>query len=79
MSSNPMLAFQEEAPEAAAAFNGLIESLCARKDGMDAKTRQLAYLAMKASQSDTGAVSCLAPALEAYDATPTARGKEMLA
>lgn len=104
MSANPMELFKNEAPEAAAAFDGLIEAICSRKDGMDDKTRQLAYLAMKASQGDMaavyahvpmakaegasrgevrdavlmtltssgirGVVSCLGPALEAYDALP---------
>jgi len=112
MNPNPMLVFKEEAPEAAAAFDGLIKALCAREDGMDGKTRQLAYLAMKASQGDMaavyahvpmakaegatrgevrdavlmtltvsgirGVVSCLGPALEAYDAIPPAAGKERL-
>jgi len=48
MQQNPMDLFQKEAPEVAAAFNSLITSLVDRK-GLDAKTRQLIYIAMKAS------------------------------
>jgi len=107
MNANPMIEFKEEAPEAACAFEGLIEALCSRQDGMDGKTRQLAYIAMRAAQADPasiyahvpmakaegatrgevrdavlmsltvsgvrGVLSCLGPALEAYD-SPPARG-----
>ena len=47
--------FQKEAPEVAAAFNGLIMSLVASK-GIDPKTKQLIYIAMKASMGDAMAV-----------------------
>jgi len=113
MNANPMQVFKDEAPEAAAAFDGLIQGLCARSDGMDGKTRQLAYLAMKASQGDMaavyahvpmakaegasrgevrdavlmtltvsgirGVISCLGPALQAYDAMPSGPEKARLA
>jgi alkylhydroperoxidase/carboxymuconolactone decarboxylase family protein YurZ len=69
MNSNPMLIFKEEASEAAAAFDGLIGALCARTDGMDGKTRQLAYLAMKASQGDVAAVYAHVPMAKAEGAT----------
>jgi alkylhydroperoxidase/carboxymuconolactone decarboxylase family protein YurZ len=39
--------FTEEAPEAANAFNGLIGSL--QNSGLDSKTTQLCYIAIKAS------------------------------
>ncbi len=41
MNANPMEVFQKEAPEVAAAFNGLIQSLVATK-GLDQKTKQTA-------------------------------------
>jgi alkylhydroperoxidase/carboxymuconolactone decarboxylase family protein YurZ len=46
--------FIEEAPEAANAFNGLIGSL--QNVGLDVKTMQLCYIAIKASQSNASAV-----------------------
>jgi len=39
--------FQKEAPDVAAAFNNLIMALVASK-GLDQKTKQLIYIAMKA-------------------------------
>ncbi|MCL1632507.1 carboxymuconolactone decarboxylase family protein [Sporolactobacillus sp. CPB3-1] len=47
--------FMKEAPEAAQAFNGLINSL-SESTGLDPKTKQLIYTAMRASQGDTAAV-----------------------
>jgi alkylhydroperoxidase/carboxymuconolactone decarboxylase family protein YurZ len=69
MNANPMETFKEEAPEAAEAFNGLIAAICGRDDGMDGKTRQLAYLAMKASQGDAAAVYAHVPMAKAEGAT----------
>jgi alkylhydroperoxidase/carboxymuconolactone decarboxylase family protein YurZ len=69
MKANPMQVFKEEAPEAAEAFDGLIKALCSRGDGMDGKTRQLLYLAMKASQGDAAAVYAHAPMAKAEGAT----------
>ena len=43
----PMELFRKEAPEVAAAFNNLIMALVASK-GLDQKTKQLIYIAMKA-------------------------------
>lgn len=68
MQRNPMELFQEEAPEVAAAFNGLIQSLVASK-GIDAKTRQLIYIAMKASMGDEMAVRAHVPMAKAAGAT----------
>ena len=48
MDTNPMELFQKEAPEVAAAFNNLIQTLVASR-GLDQKTKQLIYIAMKAS------------------------------
>lgn len=53
---SPMAVFQREAPEAAAAFHHLIKELTAASS-LDDKTRQLIYIAMKASQGDTAAVA----------------------
>ncbi len=52
---NPLDIFQKEAPEVAKAFDGLIEAL---KDttGLDAKTKQLVYIGIKATLGDTTAI-----------------------
>ena len=60
--------FQKEAPEVATAFNGLIQSLVASK-GLDPKTKQLIYIAMKASTGDTMAVRFHVPMAKAAGAT----------
>ena len=65
---NPMEVFQNEAPEVAAAFNNLIGAL-ASTGGLDAKTRQLIYIGMKASQGDTGAVIAHTPMAKQAGAT----------
>jgi Uncharacterized homolog of gamma-carboxymuconolactone decarboxylase subunit len=64
-----MQTFKEEAPEAAAAFDGLIAALCSSADGIDGKTRQLIYLAMKASQGDAAAVYAHVPMAKAEGAS----------
>lgn len=46
---------QKEAPEVSDAFNKLIDSLKNTK-GLDAKTKQLIYIGIKASMGDTTAV-----------------------
>jgi len=46
---NSMEVFKTEAPEVCQAFDGLIQAICAQ-DGLDAKTRQLIYIGIKASQ-----------------------------
>ena len=55
MTENPMDVFQREAPEVAKAFNSLILSIVASK-GLDQKTKQLIYIAMKAASGDATAV-----------------------
>ncbi|MEA4907364.1 MAG: carboxymuconolactone decarboxylase family protein [Anaerolineaceae bacterium] len=65
---NSMLVFQNEAPGVAAAFNGLIESLTTL-DGLDAKTRQLIYIGIKAAQGDAGAVIAHTPMAKAAGAS----------
>jgi alkylhydroperoxidase/carboxymuconolactone decarboxylase family protein YurZ len=46
--------FQEESPEIAAAFNNLIATL-AKPSALDAKTKNLLYIAMKIVANDEGA------------------------
>lgn len=53
--TNPMELFQAEAPEVAKAFNDLIGAIIASK-GLDEKTKQLIYIAMKAANGDETAV-----------------------
>ncbi len=52
---NPIEIFQKEAPEVAAAFDGLIQAIVASK-GLDEKTKQLIYIAMKSALGDPMAV-----------------------
>lgn len=52
---DPMALFKKEAPDVAGAFDGLIGSLVAFK-GLDAKTKQLVYIALKAAEGDSTAV-----------------------
>jgi alkylhydroperoxidase/carboxymuconolactone decarboxylase family protein YurZ len=63
-SKNPMLYFKEEAPDVASAFDGLIGALT-NQPGLDAKTRQLIYIGIKASQGDADAVTAHVPMLKA--------------
>jgi alkylhydroperoxidase/carboxymuconolactone decarboxylase family protein YurZ len=63
-----MEVFQNEAPEVAAAFNGLIKSIVASK-GIDEKTKQLIYIAIKASMGDEMAVKAHVPMAKAAGAT----------
>jgi alkylhydroperoxidase/carboxymuconolactone decarboxylase family protein YurZ len=46
--------FQEESPEIAGAFNKLIETI-AKPSALDAKTKNLLYIAMKIVTDDQGA------------------------
>ena len=68
METNPMELFQKEAPEVASAFNGLIMSLVATQ-GLDTKTKQLIYIAMKAAMGDDTAVKAHIPMAKAAGAT----------
>ena len=65
---NPMEVFQHEAPEVAEAFNGLIQSLIGRQ-GIDQKTKQLIYIAMKAAMGDDLAVRAHIPMAKAAGAS----------
>ena len=68
MDSNPMELFRKEAPEVAVAFNSLIISLVASQ-GLDQKTKQLIYIAMKAAMGDDSAVKAHVPMAKAAGAT----------
>lgn len=68
MEKNPYQFYQEEAPEIAAAFDGLIQSL-AMPEGLDPKTMQLIYIGIKASQGDTGAVCAHIPMAKQFGAS----------
>lgn len=68
MQANPMEIFKQEAPDVAEAFDGLIRALVASK-GLDPKTRQLIYIAMKASMGDQMAVKAHVPMAKAAGAT----------
>lgn len=52
---NPLEIFQKEAPEVAAAFDELIEAL-KKSPGLDAKTKQLVYIGIKAAMGDSTAI-----------------------
>lgn len=68
MELSPMELFQKEAPEVASAFNGLIQSLIASK-GLDQKTKQLIYIAMKTAMGDSIAVKAHLPMAKSLGAT----------
>lgn len=53
--TNPMTLFQQEAPEVSKSFDALIQSIIA-SGGMDEKTKQLVYIALKAAEGDYTAV-----------------------
>lgn len=65
---NPLDIFQKEAPEVANAFDGLISSL-KNTTGLDAKTKQLVYIGIKASMGDTTAIYYHVPMAKKLGAT----------
>jgi AhpD family alkylhydroperoxidase len=65
---NPYMAFRQEAPQAAEAFDGLLKAVCAT-EGLDAKTRQLIYIGIKAAQGDAAAVAAHVPMARQEGAT----------
>lgn len=65
---NLMELFQEEAPEVAQAFGGLIQSVSNMK-ALEPKTKQLIYIAIKASQGETTAVTAHVPMAKKAGAT----------
>jgi alkylhydroperoxidase/carboxymuconolactone decarboxylase family protein YurZ len=68
MDTSPMELFKKEAPEVADAFNDLIKALINLK-GLDGKTKQLIYIAMKASVGDETAVKAHIPMAKALGAS----------
>lgn len=64
---NPFAVFKEEAPQVAEAFDGLIEAISLTGE-LDAKTRQLVYIGIKASQGDVNAVVAHIPMAKAQGA-----------
>jgi alkylhydroperoxidase/carboxymuconolactone decarboxylase family protein YurZ len=65
---NPLETFQKEAPEVAQAFDGLITALKETK-GLDAKTKQLVYIGIKAAMGDTTAIFYHVPMAKKLGAT----------
>lgn len=59
-SQNPFAVLKEEAPQVSDAFNNLIFAISA-SGGLDAKTRHLIYIAMKAAEGDAQAVAAHIP------------------
>jgi AhpD family alkylhydroperoxidase len=68
MAKNTMELFKDEAPEVAAAFNNLIMAVV-KRPALDAKTKQLIYIAMKAAMGDDAAVKAHIPMARAVGAT----------
>lgn len=67
-SKNPLEIFQAEAPDVAKAFDDLIKAIVASK-GLDEKTKQLIYIAIKASNGDVLAVNAHVPMAKKLGAT----------
>ncbi|NMB84724.1 MAG: carboxymuconolactone decarboxylase family protein [Methanothrix sp.] len=65
---NPIEIFQAEAPDVARAFDDLIKAIVASK-GLDEKTKQLIYIALKASNGDLMAVNAHVPMAKKLGAT----------
>ncbi len=68
MAKNTMELFNEEAPEVAAAFNNLIMAVV-KRPALDAKTKQLIYIAMKVAMGDDTAVNAHIPLARAAGAS----------
>ncbi|MFA5331282.1 MAG: carboxymuconolactone decarboxylase family protein [Methanoregula sp.] len=68
MKQNVMELFREEAPEVSEAFNNLILAVV-KRPALDAKTKQLIYIAMKAAMGDDTAVKAHIPMAKAAGAT----------
>ena len=65
---SPMTVFKTAAPQVAQAFDGLIQAI-SQNGGLDAKTRQLIYIGIKASQGDTAAVTAHTPMVKSAGAS----------
>jgi alkylhydroperoxidase/carboxymuconolactone decarboxylase family protein YurZ len=68
MAKSGFMVFQQEAPQAAGAFNGLVQALVAAP-GLDEKTKHLIYIAMKAATGDPTAVVAHVPMAKRLGAT----------
>lgn len=66
--TNPMQVFQQEAPEVSNAFNSLINAL-ENLTGLDAKTKHLVYIGIKAALDDKTAVYYHVPMAKQAGAT----------
>jgi alkylhydroperoxidase/carboxymuconolactone decarboxylase family protein YurZ len=66
--TNPLDIFRKEAPAVAGAFDNLIQSIVAG-EGLDEKTKQLIYIALKAADGDTAALSFHVPMAKQLGAT----------
>jgi AhpD family alkylhydroperoxidase len=66
--SNAFMLFMSEAPEFAQAWGGAIQAL-AQASALDAKTRELAYLAVLAALNRTSGIGYHVASLEALGAT----------
>lgn len=65
---NPFAVLKSEAPPVSEAFENLIRALSST-GSLDAKTRHLLYIGIKASQGDTGAVVAHTPMAKAAGAS----------
>jgi AhpD family alkylhydroperoxidase len=65
---SPLEIFQAEAPDVSKAFDDLIKAIVASK-GLDEKTKQLIYIAIKASNGDVMAVNAHVPMAKKLGAT----------
>jgi alkylhydroperoxidase/carboxymuconolactone decarboxylase family protein YurZ len=66
--SNPLEVFKKEAPEIQEAYAGVINAMIA-SNGLDAKTKQLIYIAMKVVTDDKNAVKYHIPMAKSLGAT----------
>jgi len=67
-SNNPLEIFKQEAPEIQEAYAKIINALIASK-GLNSKTKQLVYIAMKVVTDDKNAVKYHVPMAKAAGAT----------
>jgi AhpD family alkylhydroperoxidase len=65
---NLMEVFQDEAPEVARAFGGLIQAV-SQMPALEPKVKQLIYIAIRASQGETTAVTSHVPMAKQAGAT----------
>ncbi|NOY49534.1 MAG: carboxymuconolactone decarboxylase family protein [Chlorobi bacterium] len=66
--NNPLEVFKTEAPEIQKAFAGVIDALIGSK-GLDPKTKQLVYIAMKVVSDDFAAIKHHVPMAKALGAS----------